>query len=226
MQQLEYSGQTDFHKMKQVMTIMKEKYPDRVSWLNMSMKRLPDVKVIKIDESWLVRGLPPGDTQPWYLVRNIDGSLLCPCYYHSFGKMRKLRMCTHTGAVLLYACLTANNMEDIFKRIELSEKTLNMVYMRKSIAKTISEKFSDSRSAANITQALNMVPDVITVDESTWKVSGFSVRMVDGKYFCLGPEGLDKFPCRHAFAVMIHRREKRMLVEGEEKGHSLYKERS
>ncbi len=216
MQPTDENGQTDFHKMKRVMTVMKNRYPDRVSWLNMSMKRLPDVKVIKDDESWLVRGMPPGDTLPWYLVRNIDDSLLCPCYYHSFGKMRKLRMCTHTGAVLLYTSLMVNNMEDIFRKLELSEKTLNLAYMRRSIAKTISEKFKDQKSSANITQALNIVPDVVKADESTWKVGGFNVRMVDGKYFCLGPAGLDKFPCQHVFAVMIYRKEKWMIAEGEE----------
>ncbi len=214
MQQIEENGQTDFHKMKRIMTIMKEKYPERVSWLNMSMKRLPGVKVIKSDESWLVKGMPPGDTQPWYLVRNLDGSLVCPCYYHSFGKMRKMRMCTHTGAVLLYISLTTNNIGDIFKRIELSDKMLNLVYIRRSIAKTISAKFRDSNSAANIMQSLNLIPDVVMMDENAWKVIGFSVRMVDGKYFCIGPDGLDKFPCRHVFAVMIHRREKKMLAEG------------
>ncbi len=215
MKQIEEDCQVDFHKMKQIIAIMKEKYPERLSWLNMSRKRLPDVKVIKDDETWLVKGMPPGDTQPWYLVRNINGSFLCPCYYHSFGTMRKLRMCTHTGAVLLYACLTTNNTRDLFKRIELSEKMLNTVYIRRSIAKTISEKFRDSRSAANIMQSLSMVPDVVMMDESTWKVSGFSVRMTDGKYFCIGPEGLDNFPCQHVFAVMIYRREKKMFAEKE-----------
>ncbi len=214
MEQIEDTSQTYFHKMNQTMTIIKEKFPDRVSWLNMSMKRLPGVKVIKNDESWLVKGIPPGDTQPWYLVRSIDGSLLCPCYYHSFGKTRKLRMCTHTGAVLLYTCLTTNNIEEISRRIELSERLLNLIYIRRSIAKTLSAKFKDSRSAGNIMQALDLVPDVTTMLEGTWKVSGFSVRMVDGKYLCIGPNGLDKFPCSHVFAVMIHRREKKLLAEG------------
>ncbi len=214
MPQQEENHQTDFHKMKHIMAIMKEKFPERASWLNTSLKRLPDVKPIKDDETWLVKGLPPGDSKQWYLVRNIGGSLLCPCYYHAFGTMRKLRMCTHTGAVLLYSCLTTNNIQEILKRIEFSEKALNLVYIRRRIAKILSAKFRDSRSTANLLQSLSLVPDVIMQDESTWKVAGFNVRMIDGKYFCIGTDGIDKFPCQHVFAVMIYRREKRMLEEG------------
>jgi hypothetical protein len=96
------SDETDFHKLKTIMAILKDKHPDRITWMNRSAKRLSDVKVINNNESWLVKGIPPGDTQPWYIVRCIEGGIACSCYHHSFGKMRELRMCTHTGAVLLF----------------------------------------------------------------------------------------------------------------------------
>lgn len=206
------SDETDFHKLKTIMAILKEKHPDRISWMNRSAKRLSDVKVINNNESWLVKGIPPGDTQPWYIVRCIEGGIACSCYHHSFGKMRELRMCTHTGAVLLFRYLKIGESNELIKEIEESEKLLTRIHIRRIAAKTIAEKFKRSRKI--ILESLDMVPDVQYSEKDMWKVRGFTVRMIEGRYICIGPSGMDQFPCVHSFAVMISRREKKLEMAG------------
>ncbi|MGB8217388.1 MAG: hypothetical protein WCE94_08810 [Candidatus Methanoperedens sp.] len=200
------SDETDFHKLKTIMAVLKEKHPDRISWMNRSAKRLSDVKVINNNESWLVKGIPPKDTQPWYIIRCIEGGFTCSCYHHNFGKMRELRMCTHTGAVLLFRYLKTGDNNELIKGIEQSEKLLKRVHFRRVAARAVAEKFR--RSGKTIMESMGLVPDVQYSDESVWKVRGFTVRMIEGKYICIGPSGMDQFPCVHTFAVMISRKEK------------------
>ena len=205
------SDETDFHKLKTIMAVLEEKYPDRISWMNRSAKRLTDVKVINNNESWLVKGIPPKDTHPWYIIRCIEEGITCSCYHHNFGKMRELRMCTHTGAVLLFRYLKTGDNNELIKGIEQSEKLLTRIHFRRVDAKTIAEKFKRSRKI--IMESMDMVPDVQAVEneKDMWKVRGFTVRMMMGKYICIGPSGMDQFPCVHTFAVMISRREKKIV---------------
>ncbi|WAM22551.1 MAG: hypothetical protein OI715_00220 (plasmid) [Candidatus Methanoperedens sp.] len=200
------SDETDFHKLKTIMAILKEKHPDRISWMNRSAKRLSDVKIINNNESWLVKGIPPKDTQPWYIIRRIEEGIICSCYHHSFGKMRELRMCTHTGAVLLFRYFKTGDNNELIKEIEESEKLQTRIHFRRVAARTIAEKFRRSRKI--IMESMDMVPDVQPVEKDVWKVRGFTVRMIEGKYICIGPSDMDQFPCVHTFAVMISRREK------------------
>lgn len=200
------SDETDFHKLKTILTVLKEKYPDRISWANRSTKRLSDVKVMNSNESWMVKGIPPKDTQPWYIIRCIEDGFTCSCYHHNFGKMRELRICTHTGAVLLFRCLKTGDNNELIKGIEQSEKLLTRMHFRRVAARSVAEKFR--RSEKIIMESMDLVPEVQAVAKDVWKVRGFTVRIIDGKYICIGPSGMDQFPCVHTFAVMISRREK------------------
>jgi hypothetical protein len=59
----------DFHAVKALETVLEKKFPGRTSWINRSRKRLPDIQVLTENQIWLVEGIPPGDTQPYYILK-------------------------------------------------------------------------------------------------------------------------------------------------------------
>ncbi len=203
------SHETDFHAVKALESVLEKKFPGRISWINRSKKRLPDIQVLTENQSWLVEGIPHGDTQPYYIVKNVNGGITCPCYQHQFGTVRKTRICTHVGAVLLFIYLKTRDISDIIEKIKSSEQHLVHLHIRKYAVKEISSKFKHSKNV--IKNAVDLVDNVEEVKTDEWKIGTDTIKMINGKYICIGPPGLDRFPCIHQLAVMIYRREKKSL---------------
>lgn len=196
----------DFHTIKALETVLEKKFPWRTSWINRSEKRLPDIQVLTENQIWLVEGIQPGDTLPYYIVKNVNGGITCPCYQDKFGTVRKTRICTHVGAVLLFIYLKTRDINDIIEKIKNSEQYLVHLHIRKNAVKEMLAKFKHSENS--IKSAIGMVDDVKEVKKEEWNIGAHNVKMIDGKYICIGPSGLDRFPCIHELAVMIYRREK------------------
>jgi hypothetical protein len=203
------SHETDFHAVKTLETVLEKKFPGRISWINRSKKRLPDIQVLTENQSWMVEGIPPGDAQPCYIVKNVNGGITCPCYQHEFGTTRRTRICTHVGAVLLFIYLKTRDINDVIEKIKSSEQHLVHLHIRKNAIKDISAKFKHYKNI--IKNAVDIVEDVNEVRKDEWKIGAYDVKMINGKYVCIGPSGLDRFPCIHELAVMIYRREKKSL---------------
>jgi hypothetical protein len=199
----------DFHAIKALEAVLEKKFPGRISWINRSRKRLPDIQVLIENQNWLVEGIPPGDTLPYYIVKNVNGGITCPCYQHEFGTVRKTRLCTHVGAVLLLIYLKTRDVNDIIEKIKNSEQHLVHLHIRKNAVKEILTKFKHSKNV--IKSAVDLVDDVNEVNKEEWKIGAYDVKIINGKYVCIGPPGLDRFPCIHELAVMIYRRERKSL---------------
>lgn len=196
----------DFHTIKALETVLEKKFPGRTSWLKRSEKHLPDIQVLTEDQIWLVEGIQPGDTLPYYIVKNVNGGITCPCYQDKFGTVRKTSLCIHVGAVLLFTYLKTRDINDIIEKIKNSEQYLVYLHIRKNASKEILTKFENSKNV--IKSAAGMVDEVKEVKKDEWKIGAYTVKMMNGKYVCIGPSGLDSFPCIHEFAVMIYRKEK------------------
>ncbi len=204
------SHETDFHAVKALESVLEKKFPGRISWINRSKKRLSDIQVLTENQSWLVEGIPPGDAQPCYIIKNVNGGITCPCYQHDFGNMRRTRICTHVGAVLLFIYLKTGDINDVIEKIKNSEQHLVRLHIRKNAVKEILAKFKHSKNV--IRSAVGMIDDVKEVKKDEWKIGAYNVKIINGKYFCIGPPGLDRFPCIHEIAVMIYRREKKSFL--------------
>ncbi|CAG1000713.1 hypothetical protein METP2_03239 [Methanosarcinales archaeon] len=203
------SHETDFHDVKALETVLEKKFPGKTSWINRSKKRLSDIQVLTENQSWLVEGIPNGDAQPFYIVKNVNGGITCQCYQHEFGVVCRTRVCTHVGAVLLFIYLENRDINDIIEKIKNSEQHLVRLHIRKNAVKEILTKFKHSKNSIN--SAVGIVDDVKEVKKEEWNIGAHNVKMIDGKYICIGPSGLDRFPCIHELAVMIYRREKIIL---------------
>ncbi len=201
----------DFHAVKALEIVLEKKFYGRISWINRSKKRLSDIQVLTENQSWLVEGIPPGDTQPYYIVKSVNGGITCPCYRHEFGTVRKTRICTHVGVVLLFIYLKTRDINDMIEKIKNSEQHLVHLHIRKNAVKEILAKFKHSKDV--IKNAVDLVDDVKEVAKDEWKIGAYTVKMINGKYVCIGPSGLDRFPCIHELAVMIYRREKKSLSD-------------
>ncbi len=205
------SHETYLCAVKALETVLEKKFPGRTSWINRSKKRLSNIQVLTENQSWLVEGIPNGDAQPYYIVKNVNGGIICPCYRHEFGTVRRTRICTHVGAVLLFIYLKTGDINDVIEKIKSSEQHLVHLHIRKNAIKEISAKFKYSKSV--IKSAVDLVDDVKEVKTDEWKIGTYTVKMINGKYVCIGPPGLDRFPCIHELAVMIYRREKKSFLE-------------
>ncbi len=201
--------ETDFHAVKALETVLENKFPGRISWISRSKKRLPDIQVLTENQTWLVEGIPPGDAQPYYIVKNMNGGITCPCYQHEFGTVRRTLICTHVRAVLLFIYLKTRDINEVIEKIKNSEQHLVHLHIRKNAVKEILAKFKNSKNV--IKDAVDLVDDVEEVKTDEWKIGTYKVKMINGKYVCIGPPGLDRFPCIHELAVMIYRREKKSL---------------
>jgi len=74
------------------------------SWFKRSAVRALFV-VKKSDNWWLVPGfLSLGDEYSVYTVvyDKMNGKYVCDCFYHFYGDIRKAKICTHIGAVMIY----------------------------------------------------------------------------------------------------------------------------
>ncbi len=196
----------DFHALKSLETVLEKKFPGRTNWINRSKKRLPNIQVLKENQSWLVDGVPPGDAQPYYIIKNVDGGITCPCFQHEFGTVRKTRICTHIGAVLLFIYLRTRDINDTIEKIKSSEQHIIYLHIRRNAVKDILGKFKHLENT--IKNAVGLIDEVEEVKIDEWKIGTHTVKMINGKYVCIGPSGLDRFPCIHELAVMIYRREK------------------
>jgi hypothetical protein len=203
--------ETDFHEVKALESVLEKEFPGRISWINRSKRRLPDIQVLTENQIWLVEGIPPGDAQPYYIVKNVNGGITCPCYQHESGTVRRTRICTHVGAVLLLTYLKTRDIKDIIEKIKNSEQHLIHLHLRKNAVREISSKFEHSKNA--IKNAAGMVDDVQEVKKDEWKIGAYVIKMINGKYVCIGPSGLDRFPCIHELAVMIYRIEKKSFSD-------------
>ncbi len=97
----------------------------------------------------------------------------------------------------------------MIEKIKNSERHLVHLHIRKNAVKKILAKFKHSKDV--IKNAVDLIDDVKEVEKDEWKIGAYHVKMINGKYVCIGPLGLDRFPCIHELAVMIYRREIKVL---------------
>jgi hypothetical protein len=75
----------------------------REEWLARAVARLLLGTVERVSESvWRVYGVPGlGDSYSLYVVSLREGRYECTCFTHSYGYVRRARICTHIAAVML-----------------------------------------------------------------------------------------------------------------------------
>ncbi len=101
----------------QVLKELKELFPKKSeSWFKRSAVRALFV-VRKNDNWWLVPGfLSLGDEYSIYsvLYDKKEKKYTCDCFYHFYGEVRKAKICTHIGAVMVYRRLQRKLSEFMF----------------------------------------------------------------------------------------------------------------
>ncbi|OYT29389.1 MAG: hypothetical protein DRJ32_04890 [Thermoprotei archaeon] len=98
------------HKNIEYIMVLVRRVPNKkLSWYLRCIKRLETI--VELDKNtWYLRPLPKlGDRRQYYIVRYDEKteSFTCTCYDKSAigGSIRKLKMCTHVGAVILKLAL-------------------------------------------------------------------------------------------------------------------------
>jgi hypothetical protein len=75
----------------------------REEWIARAVARLLLGTVERVSASvWRVYGVPGlGDSYGLYIVSLREGRYECTCFTHSYGYVRRARICTHIAAVML-----------------------------------------------------------------------------------------------------------------------------
>jgi hypothetical protein len=81
-----------------------QSFPEREEWVARGLARYMLGTVHPLSRlGWAVDGVPAlGDTHVVYTVWMEGGRYECSCFMHSYGYVRKARICTHIAAVMFH----------------------------------------------------------------------------------------------------------------------------